>query len=107
VLGDLHDRQSALSQQGDDTLGGHARDGQRLAVTGGDGRAGVGQQGHGLRASGRPHLDLILGRRGHEGAHAGVGDEPAATDDDHVIGGVLELAHQVAGDEHGAALGSQ
>ena len=35
---------------------------------------------------------------------AGVGDQPAAADDDQVVGGVLQLAHQVAGDEHRPAL---
>jgi hypothetical protein len=107
VLGDLHDRQAALAEQGDDAFGGQAGDRQRLAVAGGHRRTGVGQQGHGLRASGRSHPDLILGRRGQEVAHAGVGDQPAATDDDEVVGGVFELAHQVAGDEHGAALGGE
>ena len=37
-------------------------------------------------------------------ADVGVGDEPAATDDDDPVGDQLHLAHQVAGDQHGAAL---
>ena len=39
--------------------------------------------------------------------HAGVGDQPAPADDDEVVGGHRHLAHQVAGDEHGAALGGE
>ena len=33
--------------------------------------------------------------------------QPAPADDDEVVGGQRHLAHQVAGDEHGAALGGQ
>ena len=36
-----------------------------------------------------------------------VRDQLAASDHDEVIGRVLHLRHQVAGDEHGAALGGQ
>lgn len=34
----------------------------------------------------------------------GVGDQPAPTDDDQVIGELGHLAHQVAGDQHRPAL---
>ena len=40
-------------------------------------------------------------RRGH------VGEQPAAADDDQVVGGLRHLAHQVAGDQDGAAVGGQ
>ena len=33
-----------------------------------------------------------------------VGDQPSAPDDDQVVGGQRHLAHQMRGDEHGAAL---
>jgi hypothetical protein len=36
-----------------------------------------------------------------------VGDQPAAADDDQVVGGLRHLAHQVAGDQDGAAVGGQ
>jgi hypothetical protein len=37
-------------------------------------------------------------------ADAGVGDEAATSDDDDAVGDQLHLAHQVTGDQHGAAL---
>ena len=36
--------------------------------------------------------------------HREVGQQPPATEDDEVVGRVLHLAHEVAGDEHGAPL---
>src|ERR1700678_2007280 len=50
---------------------------------------------------------LVIGRRRQQVAHAGVGDDPAAAGHDQVVGGVLQLAHQVARDQHGAALGGE
>ena len=38
---------------------------------------------------------------------AGVGDQPPAADDDQVLGGQRDLAHQVRGEEDRAALGGQ
>ena len=35
---------------------------------------------------------------------ARIGDQPAAADDDDVVGGRFHLAHQVAAEEDGAAL---
>src|SRR5690606_19264049 len=38
---------------------------------------------------------------------AGVGDEAAAADDDDVVGCGFHLAHEVAGEEDGAAFGGE
>jgi hypothetical protein len=53
--------------------------------------------------------DSHLGARrpGDEVGHRDVGDDPASSDHDEVIGGVLHLAHQVRGEEHRAPLGGK
>jgi len=53
----------------------------------------------------KPHAVARGGR--DERGDAGVGDDLAPAGDDEVAGGVLQLAHQVAGDEDGAAFGGQ
>ena len=61
-------------------------------------------------ASGRAVVRSVTrsaGRGGDQLGDAGVGDDPAAADHDQVVGGVLQLAHQVAGHQHRAALGGQ
>ena len=55
----------------------------------------------------RPDPDGVAGTAGDELSHAAIRDEPAPPDHDQVVGGVLHLRHQVAGDEHRAALGRQ
>ena len=40
-------------------------------------------------------------------ADGGIGDDPAAPEHDDVVGGLCHLAHQVRGEEHGAALGRE
>ena len=87
--------------------GVQAGHGQRAVVVRGDGPAPLCDQ---LSQLGRPRradqhvaagarLDQLL--RGH------VGEQPAAADDDQVVGGLRHLAHQVAGDQDGAAVGGQ
>jgi hypothetical protein len=64
------------------------------------------QVGH-LAALRRPDPDEGGGVLGDEVRHRAVGEDPAAADDDQVVGGQRHLRHEVAGDEHGAALGGQ
>ena len=42
--------------------------------------------------------------RAEQVVHREVGEQPAAPEHDEVVGGLLHLAHQVAGDQHVAAL---
>ena len=65
------------------------------------------QHRHRLGPRGGAQRHPVTGCGGDQLGHAGVGDDPAAADDDQVVGGVLQLAHQVAGDQHGPALGGQ
>jgi hypothetical protein len=51
--------------------------------------------------------DGLAGAAGDELFHGAVGEQLAAADHDELIRGVLHLRHQVAGHEHGAALGRQ
>ena len=46
-------------------------------------------------------------RGGEEVFHRGLGDQPAAADDDQPVGGQRHLAHQVTGQQDGAALCGQ
>ena len=59
-------------------------------------------KGRSVAASlGARHIHNIVG------VTAGIGDQPALADHQQVVGGQGHLAHQVAGDQHGAALGSE
>lgn len=49
----------------------------------------------------------VAGRPGEQAGDADVGDEPAPGHDDEVVGGVLQFAHQVAGDEHRPSLSGE
>jgi hypothetical protein len=51
--------------------------------------------------------DEAHGAGAHERVHGRVGDQPAPPDDDQVVRGQRQLAHQMAGHEHGAALARQ
>ena len=73
----------------------------------GDGGPGMGQHRHRLGPRARAHRDLVAGGGREQVGHAGVGDDLAAAGHHQVVGGVLQLAHQVAGDQHGAALSGQ
>src|SRR5581483_9520946 len=121
VLGQLHERllQGRLDRrelvhpdlvvEGQVADLGHAQlgDPKRVRAVGG-GRAALrrDQRGEPLRLGGA-HPDGQLRVGVDELLHRAVRDEPAATDHDQVLGGVLHLAHQVRGDEHGTALGGQ
>ena len=57
---------------------------------------------------GTAHADGgVAGGAAHEVLHRGVGDQPAAADHDQPLGRQRDLAHQVRGDEHRAALGGK
>src|ERR1700750_678245 len=63
-----------------------------------------------LAASARASCSGARGRArrpGDELMHRAVGDQLALADHDEVVGGVLHLRHQVAGDEDRAALGRE
>ena len=64
---------------------------------------GLGEQA-GLRGA---HPDGVAGTAGDELGHAAVRDQPPPPDHDEVVGGVLHLRHQVAGHQHGPALGRE
>src|SRR6185437_10330909 len=64
------------------------------------------ERGQPLRL-GRAYPDGQLRVLVDEFLHRAVRDQPAAADHDQVVRGVLHLAHQVRGDEDGAALGGE
>ena len=64
----------------------------------------MGQHRHRLRRAAVRSITRSAGRRREQVRDAGIGDDLAAADHDQVIGGVLQFAHQVAGDQHRAAL---
>ena len=76
-----------------DALDGHALAHQRL------GQAGRLRRAHAHGGS--------LGGLGHDLGHRRVGDQPAAPDDDEVLGRDGDLAHQVRRQEDGAPAGRQ
>ncbi len=85
---------------------------QRAVLLGQDVAAGLGDRGGQLLALlrlgvGRAHAREVGGIGGDEVLHAHVGEELAPPDDDEVVGGERHFAHQVGGDEDGAALGGQ
>ena len=101
--------------QDDAALGGQLADG------GGGGRGGlqdVGGHGPGGQVAGGHELGELGGLRGGHAHPVGGGrgddvvdwagrQDPAAADDQEVVGGLGHLAHEVGGDEHGAALAGQ
>ena len=97
---------------GDPMPGGQVANGGRIQAGHGepaiafwtDGRPTAGEQPGELTGPGRAHQH-VLARTGHEPVGGGVSEQPAAPDDDQVIGGQRDLAHQMAGDQDGAALG--
>jgi hypothetical protein len=52
-------------------------------------------------------VTAVAGRGGEQIRHAGVGDEAAAADHHEMTGGVLQLAHQMAGHQDRPALSGQ
>ena len=100
---------------GDAVPGGQVADGggvqagnrQRAAVLRGDRRAPRGEQRGEVGRPGRAHQHVAARAGLDELGRGHVGDQPAAADDDQVVGGQRHLAHQVAGHEDGAALGGQ
>jgi hypothetical protein len=72
-----------------------------------DGGAGLAAAGGQLGRLGAADVYRVPGTGPHELVHAGIGDQPALADHQQVVGGQGHLAHQVAGDQHGAALGGQ
>src|SRR5215470_3032456 len=56
---------------------------------------------------GRPDPDRLDRVALDELGHAAIGDQPAAADDQQVVGCVLHFRHQVAGYEYGAPLGGE
>jgi hypothetical protein len=80
-----------------------AADRQRGAVGGDVGAGGGEQPGQPLRvraAGAQPWLAVP----GDELGQQQVGEQPAAAEDEQVVGGELDLADQVAGDDDGAPL---
>lgn len=67
------------------------------------GRQQISQGGGG----GRAHRDALPGATSGELREALRRDQLAAADDDQLVGGVLHLRHEMAGDEHRSALGSE
>ena len=67
----------------------------------------LGQDFHRLGALRGAQLKAVPGRGRDQVLDAGIGDDLAAADHHEVVGGILQLAHQVAGDEHGTALRRQ
>ncbi len=70
-------------------------------------RAGLGERCRRRSRRGGAQRDPVTRRRRDQLADAGVGDDLAAAHDHQVVGGVLELAHQVAGHQHRPALRGQ
>ena len=102
--------------QGDPVLGGGVAD-LRRGQAGDFEQAGLERLDADVRAGGEARPEIVGLRRAHAHDVAGgvpqevldarVGDEPAATDDDQVVGRQRHLAHQVRGDEDGSALGGE
>src|SRR6202453_5480694 len=82
-------------------------DDELVGTDGGHGRAGVGEDRGGLGAAGGGEGNPAVGGGGDQRGDAGVGDDPAAAHHDQVVGGVLELAHQVARHQDGTAPGGE
>lgn len=94
-------------EQRDDPLRGQTGDREGVGAGDRDRAALPGEQLHRLRAGARAQGHAVAGRGGEQGGDGGVRDEAAAADDQQVVSGVLQLAHEVAGDQDGAALPGQ
>ena len=81
--------------------------GSTIARSGPDGGTGLAAAGGQLGRLGAADVYRLPGTGPHELVHAGIGDQPALADHQQVVGGQGHLAHQVAGDQHGAALSSE
>ena len=103
----LAERDTVGGEGGHHSFGGQG--GDRQDVLGGRGDLGprVGQDPHRLGAGGGAQPHPVAGCGRDQLGDAGVGDDLAPAGDDEVVGGVLQLAHQVAGDQDGAAFGGQ
>ena len=80
---------------------------QRVRRGRGDLSPRIGQHRHRLGERRRAEPHAAAGGGGDEVGDRAVGDDLATADDDQVVGGVLQLAHQVAGHEDGAALAGE
>src|SRR5690242_16708441 len=80
---------------------------EHAAGTGHGGPAGRGDEVGQQFRLGRADPDRLDGVAFDELGHAAVGDQPAAPDDQQVVGRVLHFRHQVAGHEDGAPLGGE
>ena len=77
--------------------GGHGRGGQLV----------VGQQFGELSRLGGGHADLVGGGRGDDAVDRALSEDSAPPDHQEMVGGLGHLAHEVGGDEDGAALVGQ
>jgi hypothetical protein len=89
-----------------DLRGAQPGDLQQVRVLDGHGDVGARERCAQRRSSRGPDGDDVGRRLRDEVPDGHVGDEASASDDDDVAGGQRHLAHQVAGDEDGAAAGS-
>ena len=101
------DRDPVLAGQVTDRCGVQAGDGEPAVGLGGDLGAPGGEQAGQVTAARGPHHHVVARALLDEFGDGRVGDEPTAADHDEMVGGQGHLAHQVAGDEHGPALGGQ
>jgi hypothetical protein len=99
--------QAGIGGQIADAVTVEAGHGQRTVVEPVHGRAGRLQQRHQCGGMRTAYPYMAVAARADEVGHRGVGDQAPLADDDELVGGVLHLAHQVAGDEHGASLAGQ
>ena len=90
-----------------DGRGGGAEDLGGVRPVVGDGRALALQRRAERGHAGAADPDPRAGVAGHEVGHRGVGDQPALSDDDQVVGHQRHLGQQVAGDEHAPPLPGQ
>ena len=88
-----------------DRVGGQPAHQQRAVAVGGSRTALGGDRERELIRGGGPDPRGRARRLGDELIHRAVGDQLALADHDEVLGGVLHLRHQVAGDEDSTALG--
>jgi hypothetical protein len=80
---------------------------ERSALAGLEGHVRADEQAAQPLELGRADEHDLLRGEGDEVVDGGVRDQLAAPDHDQVVGGERHLAHQVAGDEDGAALGGE
>jgi hypothetical protein len=111
VSDDLVDHDVMGEGEFTDARGVQAGDGQHVTGRSHE-RPGLGQHGHQRGRVRGSHRDvrtvtLDTALRAAKLRNGLVRDQPALTDDDEPLGGVLHLAHQMAGHEHRAPLGRQ